>query len=143
MPLILKTVATIFISYELKSSYHKLGGSFWFCHKFEIRAYIIVKNITRGGVVMRRLSRMNELLEIPREIVSKVPKITVTSFDEVLIENFKGILEYEEFFVRISTHIGNININGFNLKLSQMTEDDILVSGKIEGLDFESKRGED
>lgn len=92
---------------------------------------------------MRRLSRMNELLEIPREIVSKVPKITVTSFDEVLIENFKGILEYEEFFVRISTHIGNININGFNLKLSQMTEDDILVSGKIEGLDFESKRGED
>lgn len=92
---------------------------------------------------MRRLNRINELLEIPREIVSKVPKITVTAFDEILIENFKGILEYEEFFVRISTHIGNVNINGFNLKLSQMTEDDILVSGKIEGLDFESKRGEE
>ena len=91
---------------------------------------------------MRRLDKINELLEIPREIVSKVPKITITAFDEILIENFKGILEYEDFFVRISTHIGNININGFNLRLSQMTEDDILVSGKIEGLEFESKRGD-
>lgn len=91
---------------------------------------------------MGKLNKINELLEIPRELVSRVPKITVTGFDEILIENFKGILEYEEFFVRISTHIGNININGFNLKLSQMTEDDILVSGIIEGLDFESKRSE-
>ena len=84
-------------------------------------------------------NRINRMLDIPREVSSKVPKITVTGFDEILIENFKGILEYEDFFARISTHIGNININGFNLKLSQMTEDDILVSGKIENIDFENK----
>ena len=84
-------------------------------------------------------NRINRILDIPREVSSKVPKITVTGFDEILIENFKGILEYEDFFARISTHIGNININGFNLKLSQMTEDDILVSGKIENIDFENK----
>jgi sporulation protein YqfC len=92
---------------------------------------------------VKKINRINELLEIPREIVSKVPKITVTGFDEVLIENYKGIMEYEDFFVRISTHIGNININGFNLKLSQMTEDDILISGKIENFDFESRRDDE
>lgn len=92
---------------------------------------------------MKKLSKINEVLELPREVISKVPKITITSFDEVLIENFKGILEYEDFFVRISTYVGNININGFNLALSQMTEDDILVTGKIEGLDFENKRSEE
>ena len=90
---------------------------------------------------MRKLNKINEILEFPREIVSKVPKITITAFDEVLIENFKGIIEYEDFFARISTHIGNINIQGFNLKLSQMTEDDILVSGKIDSIEFESKEG--
>ena len=84
-------------------------------------------------------NKINKMLDIPREVSSKIPKITVTGFDEILIENFKGILEYEDFFARISTHIGNININGFNLKLSQMTEDDILVSGKIENIDFENK----
>ncbi len=89
---------------------------------------------------MGKLMKFNEFLEIPKELVSRTPKITVTGFNEILIENFKGILEYEEFFVRISTHIGNININGFNLKLSQMTEDDILVSGIIEGIDFEVQK---
>ena len=89
---------------------------------------------------MRDYSRLNIYLEIPREVVENIPKITVTAFDEILIENFKGILEYEDFFVRISTEIGNININGFNLKLNQMADSDILVSGKIENIDFEHKK---
>ena len=84
-------------------------------------------------------SKINKVLDIPREVSSKVPKITITGFDEILIENFKGILEYEDFFVRISTEIGTININGFNLKLNQMTDNDIFVSGKIENIDFEKK----
>ena len=92
---------------------------------------------------MKKLSNINRrvknALEIPREVVGKIPKITITAFDEMLIENFKAILEYEDFFVRISTYIGVVSINGFNLKLSQMTEDDILVSGKIESRDLEAK----
>ncbi len=86
------------------------------------------------------MRKINQFLDIPEEVWSKVPKITITGFEEILIENFKGILEYEDFFARISTKIGVININGFNLKLNQMTEDDILVTGKIESIDFESKR---
>lgn len=89
---------------------------------------------------MRDYKNVSKFLELPREVISNVPKITVTGFDEVLIENFKGILEYEDYFARISTGIGIININGFNLKLNQMTDDDILVTGKIENLDFENKR---
>ena len=89
---------------------------------------------------MRDYKSVSKFLEIPREVISNVPKITVTGFDEVLIENFKGILEYEDYFARISTSIGNININGFNLKLNQMTDDDILVTGRIENLDFENKK---
>lgn len=89
---------------------------------------------------MKYSKRFNELLDIPKEVSTEIPKITIIGFEEILIENFKGILEYEDFFVRISTHIGNLNINGFNLKLSQMTEDDILVSGKIENIDFEKKQ---
>ena len=68
---------------------------------------------------------------------SNIPKLTITGFDEIIIENFKGILEYEEFFVRISTHIGIININGYGLNLENMTEDDIKVTGKIESIDVE------
>ena len=61
----------------------------------------------------------------------------LTGFDEIIIENFKGILEYEDFFVQINTHIGIININGYNLLLENMTDDDIKVKGKIESVDIE------
>ena len=89
---------------------------------------------------MRKFGKKVEaLLEIPRELTSNVPKITITAFDEIIIENFKGILEYENFFVRISTHIGNVNINGFNLRLTQMNDEDILIQGRIEGIDFENE----
>ena len=88
---------------------------------------------------MRDYSRVSKFLEIPREVISDTPKITITGFDEIFIENFKGILEYEDFFARISTSLGIININGFNLELNQMTDNDILVCGKIENIDFEKK----
>lgn len=85
----------------------------------------------------KKYNRMNQFLELPKEVYSDVPKIIITGFDEIIIENFKGILEYEEFFVRINTYIGSININGYQLKLENMTEDDIKVTGKIESMEFE------
>jgi len=84
------------------------------------------------------INRINDILEIPKEISSNEPKITIIGFNELLIENYKNILEYEEFFIKINTFSGVISINGFNLNLKQMTEDDIIISGKIESIDFES-----
>ena len=66
----------------------------------------------------KNISRIDRLLEIPQEIYSNVPKITITGFNEMIIENFKGILEYE-------------------LRLENMTNDDIKVTGKIEKFDIE------
>ena len=57
--------------------------------------------------------------------------------NELILENYKGILEYEEFFASISTYIGIVNINGFNLNLEKMTNDDIKITGKIESIDIE------
>ncbi len=82
-------------------------------------------------------NKFERLLEIPKELSSTEPKITIVSFNEMLVENYKGILEYQEFFIRISTYSGIININGFNLKLNEMTSDDLMITGKIETIDFE------
>lgn len=89
---------------------------------------------------MNSYKKISKFLELPREVVSDIPKITITGFDEILIENFKGILEYEDYFARINTSLGILNINGFNLKLNQMTDDDILVNGIIENIDFENRK---
>lgn len=87
-------------------------------------------------------SRFSRILELPREVEENNTKIIINSFDEMLIENYKGILEYEEFYIKIKTDIGVININGFNLGVEQITEDDIIVKGKIESLNIERTLGE-
>ena len=85
----------------------------------------------------KNLQRLDRFLELPKEVYSNIPKIIITGFDEMIIENFKGILEYEEFFVRINTHIGIVSINGYELNLENMTDDDIKITGKIESIDIE------
>ena len=93
---------------------------------------------------MRRKARkLDEILEIPVELSTDNPKITIVGFERVLIENYRGILEYQEYFVRLNTYIGIININGFNLQLEELTTDDLLVTGKIDSIDFESTTEEE
>ena len=84
------------------------------------------------------ISKLNKLLELPDELISNEPKITLVSFNKCLIENYKAILEYQEFYIRLSTYIGIVNINGFNMQLNEMTNEDLLIEGKIESIDFES-----
>lgn len=87
--------------------------------------------------IKKKQNKLDRLLELPKEISSDLPKITVMGFEELLVENYKSILEYQDFYVRLATYIGIININGFELKLNEMTNDDILIRGKIDSIDFE------
>ena len=84
-----------------------------------------------------RKRRIDKILEIPEEVYTNKPKIIITGFDEIILENYKGILEYEEFFTSISTYIGVVNINGYNMNLEKMTNDDIKITGKIESVELE------
>ena len=83
-------------------------------------------------------NKISNLLEIPQEVSSNIPKVTITGFEQILIENYKTILEYQDFYIRLSTEIGILNINGFGLDLKEMTSDDLLIAGKIDSIDFES-----
>ena len=85
----------------------------------------------------KKLRKIDKFLEIPKEIYSNDAKITIIGFDEVIIENFEGILDYEEFFVRIKTHNGIVNLNGYGFNLVNLSNADIKVTGKIESIELE------
>lgn len=91
----------------------------------------------------KRISRLDRILDMPQEVVSNEPKITIAGFEKVWIENYKNILEYEDIYIKINTYIGAINVTGFGLKLVHMTEDDLMIIGKIDAIDFESNKIEE
>ena len=80
---------------------------------------------------------LDRLLNVPEEVSNRETKITILGFKKMLFENYIAILEYQDFYIRIKTKIGIININGFNMKLEEMNVDDIMVLGDIDSLDFE------
>ena len=86
---------------------------------------------------MKKINKISDMLEIPKEVYSNEPKLVIAGFNEIIIENYKGILEYDDFYVKINSYIGCINIHGFNLRLEKMTEDNIRIIGKIESIDIE------
>lgn len=83
------------------------------------------------------MGRFDKLFDIPEELSSDIPKITILDFNRMLIENYKCILEYQDFFIRIKMTTGLININGFNLIMNEMTKDDLIITGTIESVDYE------
>ena len=85
----------------------------------------------------KKYSKLASLLEMPREVVSSDIKITMNGFDEIWIENYKNILEYQDVFIKVNTFEGAITIYGFQLKLEQMTDEDMRVTGKIDSIELE------
>ena len=85
----------------------------------------------------KKYSKLDSILELPREVASSDIKLTLNGFDEILIENYKNILEYQDILIKINTFEGAVTIYGFNLKLEQMTDEDIKVIGKIDSIEFE------
>ena len=85
----------------------------------------------------KKYSKLDSILELPREVASSDIKLTLNGFDELLIENYKNILEYQDILIKINTFEGAITIYGFDLKLEEMTDEDIKVNGKIDSIEFE------
>ena len=84
----------------------------------------------------RLKEKITEALELPKEIVLNVPRLTMIGNTNLVIENYKGIVEYASERIRVNTGTGTIRITGNGLVLKEITSEDILVDGDILGLEF-------
>jgi len=80
--------------------------------------------------------KVAKMLEIPEEVVSDRPKITTVGWKEVFIENYRGIIEFTNEIVRINSNYGVITITGKNMKIREITSEDVIITGDIENIDY-------
>lgn len=92
--------------------------------------------------IKKTRNKLERLLEIPVEVTTNIPKITLVGFDQLMIENYMGVIEYEEYLVKINTTIGIIIIEGNKMNLNQINENDVLISGEISKIYLESTEEE-
>lgn len=69
-------------------------------------------------------------------MLAGAPIVTALGRNEVCIENYKGILEYNSALIKILTKIGCIHIEGKNLNISYFTNDEMKITGMIFSINY-------
>jgi len=71
------------------------------------------------------------LLELPKEVLLDLPKISLVGDLQMQLENHRGIIEFTEGKVRINTKVGVVTVTGEELVLRNITDQEIMIDGKI------------
>ncbi len=81
-------------------------------------------------------SRVSDAANIPKDVILGVPLVRMVGQEELYIENYRGILEYTDTFIRVQTKIGQIHLSGKKLEIIYYTNDEMKVVGHIESLKY-------
>lgn len=81
--------------------------------------------------------KISDALDLPKDIVLNLCRVTITGRIAVFIENHKGIMEYTAEKVKINTGNCVLILKGEGLVLKTIIVDEITVEGKINAIEFE------
>lgn len=77
-----------------------------------------------------------DALELPKEIVLDLPKITMIGSIQLYIENHKGIVEYSKERIRVNSKMGIIRITGKKMIIKNIVSEEIVITGEILNIEF-------
>lgn len=82
------------------------------------------------------LETVSDRLKLPSDVLAGAPIITAMGRNEVCIENYKGILEYNDNLIKILSKIGIIRVEGKNLNISYFTNDEMRITGLVSAITY-------
>lgn len=98
----------------------------------------IGKRAGLGRVRENVKSNIVESLELPKDILYGAVIITAVGRSQVLVENYKGIIEYTSEKIRLQAKGCRVAIQGRHLVVEYYTNDEMKVTGSIQGIIYDS-----
>ena len=90
----------------------------------------------RDAPKKRIKEKMVDGFDLPKEILLNIPKIIMFGNKSIVVQNYKGILEYEDGRVKINTGSGIIRISGNRILIKEINTEVISVEGVIKAIEF-------
>jgi sporulation protein YqfC len=72
-----------------------------------------------------------EFLDIPKDLVLDLPKVTLVGRNELYIENHRGVIEYNLNRLRINLIRGYLEIEGNDLEIKALMADEMKITGEV------------
>lgn len=95
---------------------------------------------TKKRKIEPRLSCLEEIsdhLNLPADILAGAPIITATGRNQICLENYKGIIEYNDSLVKVQSKACKICIEGQELNILYFTEDEMKITGFIKAIYYQ------
>ena len=87
----------------------------------------------------RLLTALSDRLDLRSEPLPGVPVTELWGDNRILVENHRGVVSYTQEEIRVRVSYGILAIRGEKLGLLLMTRDQLIISGKMEGLTVERR----
>lgn len=75
----------------------------------------------------------------PREVISDVPRLTLTGHEQLLIEQHNGLIDYSPEHIVLRTRCGLLDIAGAGLRFARYSTAEALITGRIDSVSFRQK----
>lgn len=79
---------------------------------------------------------MSDFAGLPQDVIRKCAIITLTGRNNIRIENFKTILEYDETIVKVRAKDCIVSVFGSNLRVKYFNCEEIKITGIINEVKF-------
>lgn len=77
-----------------------------------------------------------DFLEIPRDLVLDIPKLTLVGRNELYLENHRGIIQYNPRLLRLNLSRGFLEIEGQDLEIRALMPEELHITGEIVSVRF-------
>ncbi|MEG1242284.1 MAG: YabP/YqfC family sporulation protein [Oscillospiraceae bacterium] len=74
---------------------------------------------------------IGEMLGAPADAIKGVPRVSISGFTQVLLENHGGLVGYCRDSVEVRARNGFLRVRGQDLELAAMTKTEIIIRGII------------
>lgn len=86
------------------------------------------------GVALKR--KVFEVLDLPEDCLGDVLRLTMIGNHKVLIENYGIVYSYLDGAIEFQSEGFVLKITGENLEISGITEERVMVSGRISQISY-------
>ncbi len=83
-------------------------------------------------------SNIVESLELPQDIFYGAVIVTALGRGQVLVENYKGIIEYTREKIRLQAKGCQVTVQGEQLVVEYYTHEEMKITGMIQGILYDA-----
>ena len=86
------------------------------------------------------MNRLTDSMDLTGEI-STEPLVELAGDKRVLIEQHRGILQYQPDCICVKVKFGTVAISGYGMVISQMCHEKLVICGRIDSVTLHRREG--